>query len=357
MGTGMIANATNSLPIELPGGKVFSILIWALATAIFILLATATFLHWKYHRSRAKSHLTHPVMAYFYGAIPMAVLTISAGVLNFGETILGQSAAIRFSISLWLVGTILGLITTVLLPYLMITRKELRQGEVFAGWLMPVVPPMVSAATGANLIVHLASPNLREAMFWACFGFFGVSLLASVVIVQLLLTKLIKAGIGKPAMVPTLWIVLGPIGQSVTAITLLSGYAPLVPSMQGHTQTMTMLAEIFGVIMLSVALLWGGIISLITVRTIISGLPFTLTWWSFTFPVGTCVTGFSALATHFQLPGTTFLAVSIYLFLITAWVIVASRTFWASIITGELLTGKARVRNKVSMQQNPVAVG
>ena len=194
-------------------------------------------------------------------------------------------------------------------------------------------------------------------MFWACFGFFGVSLLASVVIVQLLLTKLIKNGIGKPAMVPTLWIVLGPIGQSVTAITLLSGNAPMVPSMQGYTQIMMMFAKIFGVIMLSVALLWGGIVALITVRTMITGLPFTLTWWSFTFPVGTCVTGFSALATHFQLPGATFLAVSTYFFLIAAWGVVATRTFWASIITGELITGKVRIRNKVSIQQSRVTVG
>ena len=35
-----------------------------------------------------------------------------------------------------------------------------------------------------------------------------------------------------------------------------------------------------------------------TVKTARAGLPFSLTWWSFTFPVGTVVTGTSQLALY-----------------------------------------------------------
>ena len=48
-----------------------------------------------------------------------------------------------------------------------------------AGWLMPVVPPMVSAATGALLIPHLAPGVGRQTMFYGCFAMFGLSLIAA----------------------------------------------------------------------------------------------------------------------------------------------------------------------------------
>jgi hypothetical protein len=46
------------------------------------------------------------------------------------------------------------------------------------------------------------------------------------------------------------------------------------------------------------ALLWATLAGAITMRTAADHLPFSLTWWSFTFAVGTCVTSTTALAVH-----------------------------------------------------------
>ncbi|MCW2618235.1 MAG: C4-dicarboxylate transporter, partial [Modestobacter sp.] len=46
-------------------------------------------------------------------------------------------------------------------------------------------------------------------------------------------------------------------------------------------------------------------------RTARQHLPFSLTWWSFTFPVGTVVTGTSGLAVHSD---DTFFTVAAVLF-------------------------------------------
>jgi len=42
-----------------------------------------------------------------------------------------------------------------MLQNLMFTRLRAAPDAAFGGWLMPVVPPMVSAATGALLVPHL----------------------------------------------------------------------------------------------------------------------------------------------------------------------------------------------------------
>jgi hypothetical protein len=48
---------------------------------------------------------------------------------------------------------------------------------------MPVVPPMVSAATGALLVSHLPAGQLRLTMLLACYAMFGLSLIASLVVI------------------------------------------------------------------------------------------------------------------------------------------------------------------------------
>jgi tellurite resistance protein TehA-like permease len=77
----------------------------------------------------------------------MALLTVGAGSLLLGQGLLG-ALAVELSWALWFAGTVAGLVSAVSIPYLMFTRFELTGAAVFGGWLMPIVPPMVSAATG-----------------------------------------------------------------------------------------------------------------------------------------------------------------------------------------------------------------
>ena len=74
----------------------------------------------------------------------------------------------------------------------------------FGGWLMPVVPPMVSAATGALLVPHLPAGQLRLTLLLACYAMFGLSLIASLVVITQLWRRLVRYSVGPAAMVPTL---------------------------------------------------------------------------------------------------------------------------------------------------------
>lgn len=82
MGTGIVATATLSLPFGLPadaGMRGFATGAWLLASLLLVLFAGATAAQWAGHRVQARSHQRHPVIAHFYGALPMAVLTVGAG--------------------------------------------------------------------------------------------------------------------------------------------------------------------------------------------------------------------------------------------------------------------------------------
>jgi tellurite resistance protein TehA-like permease len=278
-------------------------------------------------------------MAQFWGAPAMALMTVGAGTLVLGRDLIGP-AAVGIDWVLWLAGTALGLVTAVWIPYLMMTRHDIGHGDAFGGWLMPVVPPMVSAATGALLIPHVAPGQGRLTLLLACYAMFGISLFASVIIITQVWSRLVTHKPGPAVMVPTLWIVLGPLGQSVTAAgNLGTAAAHVLPA--PYAAGAAVFALLYGVPAWGFAMMWLVLAATITVRTIRrghdqgghdqgghdqGGLPFALTWWSFTFPVGTCVTGTISLAVRCHSDVLRGASVLLFALLLGAWLVVASRT-------------------------------
>jgi tellurite resistance protein TehA-like permease len=81
---------------------------------------------------------------------------------------------------------------------------------------------------------------------------------------------------------------------------------------------------LFGVPVLGFALLWMCIAGALTARVALAParLPFAPTWWAFTFPVGTCVTGAAALARLTGAEALAGLSVLLYAGLVVAWLVV-----------------------------------
>ncbi|MFX0574312.1 TDT family transporter [Nocardia nepalensis] len=340
MGTSIVANAAATLPLQFPGLRAAATVVWALAAVLLVVLSVAFVMHWvRYPESR---RLDHPVMAHFYGAPPMALLTVGAGTLVLGRDVIGLDAALAVDWVLWSVGTALGLMTAIAIPYRMFTRHHVEPDAAFGGWLMPVVPPMVSAAMGALLAPYLPEGQPRLTMILLCLAMFGLSLIAALVTITMIWSRLVHYGIPQAGMVPTLWIVLGPLGQSVTAAGLLANVGPAaLPDL--YAKGLTVFSVIFGVATWGFAMLWLALAAAVTVKTARAGeLKFNLTWWGFTFPLGTCVTASTVLYGHTGADLFAIVAVALYMGLVTAWAVVAVRTIRGAVI-GPLLRPVDRI--------------
>jgi C4-dicarboxylate transporter/malic acid transport protein len=325
MGTGILATAAASLPVHVPGLRAFAQVVWVVAALLLVVLVIAVSLHWLRYPTVARSHAHNPQMAHFYGAAPMALLTVGAGALLVGKDLIGEDVAVTLDWVLWTAGTLIGLFTAMSIPYLMFTEHNAEPDSAFGGWLMPVVPPMVSAATGALLIPHLPAGTGRATLLYGCYAMFGLSLVASLIIITLIWSRLAHYGTSGTARVPTLWIVLGPLGQSITAAGLLGTNAALAVRPE-LASGMGVFAVLYGVPVWGFAVLWIGLATALTVRTLRRGMPFALTWWSLTFPVGTFVTGTTQLAVHTGLPAFRIAAAIAYAGLLCTWGLVAVRT-------------------------------
>lgn len=294
MGTGIIAVVLPGLPFRVPGAMPVALAFWLAASLLLAATVTAMMLSIRQERSLLRRHYDDPVMSHFYGAPAMALMTVGAGAVDVGHEVLGAAAAIGLSAVLWTVGTVLGLWTAIAVPYRAITSHEVADDSATGGWLMPVVPPMVSATTGAALVPHLPAGEARETLLIVCYAFFGLTVVAGLLVLNQLWQRLVRHGALAPAALPTVWIVLGFLGQSTTAVHHLGALAPSVVPDYGHA--LSMLAVIYGVPVWGFTVLWTVLALALTMRQIRDGLPVAPTWWSFTFPVGTVATGTSALA-------------------------------------------------------------
>lgn len=328
MGTGIVANAGALLPFDVPGLKFFAQVVWVAAAALLAALIAATAVHWLRSPEVARGHGHDVQMSHFYGAPPMAFLTVGAGAILAAHSLLGLRLAVDLDWVLWIVGTLGGLVTAVVMPFRLFTQINVRPDAAFGGWLMPIVPPMVSASTGALLIPHVASASGRATLFYACFAMFGMSLVAAFIIITLIWSRLAHFGSSHSARVPTLWIVLGPLGQSITAAGLLGQQAHLALAAPLSTGVVVF-AVLYGAPVWGFTMLWAMIAGALTIRTWRRQLPFSLTWWSFTFPVGVTVTGTIRLAAQTGLAAFRWASAVWFVALLGAWLLVFTRTLLA----------------------------
>lgn len=338
MGTGIVAVAGATLPVAIPGAVTTAA--WLLAVGLLVGLLLFMPWNWRRNPGTLRAIADDVVAIQFFGAPPMALMTVASATILVGSRYLGQSLAVGIGAGLWAVGTVLGFVTAVAVPYRLFTRLEVRHDGAFGGWLMPVVPPMVSAAVGALLVPHAPAGQLRETLLLFCYACFGMSLVPALIIVTLIWSRLAHFGSSGSARVPTLWIVLGPVGQSITAAGAL-GTAAITAVPPPLSTALDAFAVVFGVPMFGFMLLWLPLAAALTLRARRRTMGFALTWWSFTFPVGTCVTGASQLAHHTDLVAFRVAAVALYVGLLLAWATVAARTLHQS-RHGTLLTPPAQ---------------
>lgn len=318
MGTAIVANGAHALPaaLQVPALVAAEAAVWLLSLLLLAVLA-ATRLGARRLPDRIRA-LDDPATAVFLGCPPMAMLAVGAGALGAGAPVVGHGAlAVALDGALWIGGTLYGLGVAGRVVQLLLVRYRVERVGCTPSWLLPVVAPMVSAALGPALIPHLpADGQARPTMLALCVALFGASLLAVLTLLPGIWSRLVHEGPLPLPLVPTLFLVLGPMGQSVTAVTQ---FAAVSPGLRGF-------ALVYGAAVFGFALLWLGVAGAVSVGALRAGMPFAMTWWAYTFPVGTCVTGAAGLWRLSGLDLFAVCAVALFALLLTAWAVVGVRT-------------------------------
>ncbi len=323
MGTGILALAATLSPIALPGLRGVGVALWLADTALLAALLLLWAMQALRHPHRIAASLHDPAVAQTWGAPPMACFTIATGFLVIGAPLFGTARCLPYAEALWLLGVAGSLFSILSMPYLMFTRHEVSTETTYGSWLLPVVPPIVASVPGA-LLASRWPVALRADMLALTYALWGMGIILSGIIIVLFYARLAYHKVPAGALVTTLWLVVGPLGQSIAGINALGTAASAVWPTLGPA--LGAAGIIYGLPVWGFGLYWLTLAILMTVRTARRHLPFTLGWWAFTFPVGVLTTGTYALyarthASLFAAAGLLLLAL-----LATMWALVAAHT-------------------------------
>ncbi|WP_317997148.1 hypothetical protein [Vulcanimicrobium alpinum] len=330
MGTGILAITLTVAPVQLPIVRHLGAVLFAIDVAMFVGFT----LLWTIGIARSPRTVTEslhdPARAQTWGAPPMACFTVAVGFLRIASGAIDAAASVEIAQALFVAGVVLSLWSAFLVPYLMFTRHELTPQRAYGSWLLPVVPPIV-ASVPAALLSPTWPESMRGSMLGLAYALLGLGVALAAIIIVIFYTRLLYHKIPEAAVVPTMWIVVGPLGQSVAGIIALGTVSASVWPELGHGLYVAGVA--FGLLVWGFGVYWLLMALAVTVRAARKHLPFSLGWWAFTFPVGTLTSGSYGLyaATHaavFDVVGLLLLGL-----LATTWSIVAVRSLRSIAVT------------------------
>jgi len=323
MGTGIFAICVAISPVAIPFGRSIGLALWIADAFLFVLLAAIWVASIIRGPRAALGSLNDPATAQLWGAPPMACFTLAVGSLEIGEHVFPSGVCIAAAQVLFVVGVVGSILSVSVVPYLMFTRHELTQQKAFGSWLLPVVPPIV-ASVPAALLSPTWAPAVRGDLLALAYALLGLGLILAAIIIVIFYSRLVYDKVPGGALVTTMWLVVGPLGQSIAGFIALGDAAKSVWPTLGYGLAMAGVA--YGVLVWGFAMYWLAMAIALTLRAARKHLPFNLSWWAFTFPVGVLTAGTDALyrATHAHL----FAIASLILLglLATMWSLVATKT-------------------------------
>lgn len=341
MGTGILAVAIAGSPITVPGQTTIATALWFLAAAALACLTLLLMASLLDDPSRLGGSFHDVGAMQPWGAVPMACYTVAVGALKIGSRVLDPAVTVHAAQGLFVVGTVGAISLALLVPFLMFTRHELASDATAATWLLPIVPLVVASLPSA-LLIPTWPAALRSSMLALGYALWGAGMALAAIVIVLHYARLAWHRVPDGALVTSVWLVVGPLGQSIAGLNALDSVAPTV-----WAAPASMLAGIglaYGVAIWGFATYWLLMALALTLRTARSELPFALGWWAFTFPVGVLTAGTDSLAT---LTGSAFFRVAglILLSLLgVAWLLVTASTARHAILAVRATVPRSGVR-------------
>lgn len=339
MGTGGLANVFYLFGSALAFLRPVAIGLWILNTLMFLVLIGPWTARWILHFDRLAEDLRHPMMSNFFVTMPVGALVLGTNFFLMGKGILALQLIAGLALVLWIFGILTILFFGVLVVYNMIVRESMVPEMVNFSWFITPVASIVVPLLGNPLVAYYAARNAGGASLinLVDISFYGIGLLLFLIIGSILFNRLIHHEMPHPMVAPTFWIILGPIGVGTLSLMGI-GDASTLLGLIGSAQGIYFAALVmwgFG--------LWALALTLaISVRYLReSGIPFSLSWWAFIFPLAAYAMSAYSVSAYLHLKAIFWYAGLLAVLLTLLWLVVFARSAVA-LAKGELLRPAAQ---------------
>lgn len=266
----------------------------------------------------------HPVQSLFLGTAPMGFATIvNMFVLVCVPKWGGVSANVAWG--MWWVDVLASVTCCFGLPFMMMYVHPTSLPTMTAVWLLPVVAPIVAAASGAVVASALSNPQHVLWTIVTSYVLLGIGLPMAMVVLVIYFQRLAMHKLPPREVIVSVFLPLGPMGQGGYAIMELGKMA--MKTFPKTNSLHPIAGEVLYVLGFFIAItLWGfGLVWLFFAIASISRskFPFNMGWWGFTFPIGvfalsTLTLGEELPSAFFRVLGTVFAICVMFLWLVVA---------------------------------------
>jgi C4-dicarboxylate transporter/malic acid transport protein len=321
MGTGVLAVTLQFYSARAPALAPLAVALHWLNIVFFVLLAGPWIARWIRHPGAALASLKHPVQAHFYPTFSIALIVLALQFLVFGHHR-------EIALALWLPGALLTVLFSFAILALVFHGEAVTLDHVTPAMFIPPVGLVVIPVAGAPIAAAL-DPGWRELLLvfnWSALG------AGSLLYVGVLALTMFRYVLGKPVgrpLVPTAWVNLGPLG--VIPVSLLN-LGEAMPQLGASG-----VVQVAGLLLWGFGLWWLLMAAILTLTAARRGeLPFALSWWAFTFPLGAFVAASWRLGNQLALAPVTAVGAAALLLLAALWLVTFLRTV-RGVASGALL--------------------
>lgn len=306
MGTGILAVTSLYYSQYLPILKNLSYILFYFNVVLFFVLLIPWTLRWIIFRKQALADLEHPINSNFYPTIAVGMLVLATDFIVIGKNLIVGEV-------FWWIGALLTIFFGVIVPYVMFLNEHITLDHINPAWFIPPVGLIVIPIAGSLLIPYY-SGLLQEFVIiinyfgWGS-GFFIYLALHAICMYRFILHYRLPSNL-----VPTVWINLGPIGAGTVSLINLIKNSAFVTIKDPFFA--------FGFLFWGIGIWWTLIAILMTLFYIIKpGLPFFMSWWAFTFPLGAFVASSHLVSTIFRMSLVDYIGFGLYWLLLILWTV------------------------------------
>ena len=322
MGTGILALTSLSYSQYVPFLKSAATLLFYFNVILFFVLLIPWTLRWVLYTKEALADLEHPILSNFYATIAIAMLVLSANFTIIEENIfIGEI--------FWFVGTGLTIFFGILSPFIMFKGEQVTMDHINPAWFIPPVGLIVIPIPG-SFIIDQYSGFIREIVIFLNYFGWGAGFFLYMALCAICTHRFILHRPLPNVLAPTIWINLGPIGAGTVALINLVNHSAFITVREPFF--------VFGLIFWGFGIWWTVMAIAMTLYYMRKmKLPYALSWWAFTFPLGAYVAGSHSVATLFHLAIIDFIGFGLYLLLVFLWSLTLIKTSMA-VYYGSLFT-------------------
>lgn len=336
MGTGILSILLANFPFSFQGLPTIALVLFLTNCIIYSLFTLMTLTRYLLFPSIFPLLMKHSSQSLFIGAIPMGLTTIT----NFTILVISKQFTwgLDLALVLWCITLVLTVFSCMVVPYYIIVHHNHHLDSMNGTWLLPIVPAVVTAASGGLLANHLVDLHSALVVLLISYILMGMGLMLALSIIVIYFYRLAVHKLPPKEVIISSFLPLGPLGQGAYGMIQLGSAGQRVFGdrfIQGLGNTA------YGVGFIMALILWGyGLwylcVAVYSVGTTIKyKIPFNMGWWGLTFPLGVFTAATLSIGTVLQSMFFQVLAAVFTCILVLIWLAVVAKTLKGA-FTGEM---------------------